>query len=232
VHVSYATRAACSSRTKAPDSQGAASATCGRAATTSFSQGPAAFQLAGVTHFVRNAQEPLRFDGPTPSRTAIDDLWLWRATNAFPRSWLVHRAPMMSDDEAFAELGRSPVASMTVAPVDRAVSVAPAPEGCSSTIVTRDERPELVTQQLVACSPGVVVLADAWFPGWSVDVDGTEADVLRTWGFLRGVVVPKGEHRVTWRYDPWTFRLGAGLSSVAWLSFAWVLLRRRRGASI
>ncbi len=197
-----------------------------------FSQGPAAFQLAGVTHFVRNAQEPLRFDGPTPSRTAIDDLWLWRATNAFPRSWLVHRAPMMSDDEAFAELGRSPVASMTVAPVDRAVSVAPAPEGCSSTIVTRDERPELVTQQLVACSPGVVVLADAWFPGWSVDVDGTEADVLRTWGFLRGVVVPKGEHRVTWRYDPWTFRLGAGLSSVAWLSFAWVLLRRRRGASI
>lgn len=191
-----------------------------------FSQGPAAFQLAGVTHFVRNAGEPLRFDGPTPSRTEIDDLWLWRAPNAFPRGWVVHRAPMMSDDEAFAELGRSSIAPTEFAPVDRAVSVSPPPEGCTSTVVTQEERPELVTQRIVACSPGVVVLADAWFPGWSVDVDGTDAEVVRTWGFLRGVVVPKGEHRVTWRYLPWTFRFGAWLSSAAWLAFVLALWRR------
>ena len=196
-----------------------------------FSQGPAAFQLAGVTHFVRNAGEPLRFDGPTPSRTTIDDLWLWRATTAFPRSWIVHRTSTLSDDDAFAELGKSSVASMEFSPVDRPVTVSPAPDGCVSTVTTREERPELLTQQLVACSPGLVVLADAWFPGWSVDVDGTDAEVVRTWGFLRGVAVPKGEHRVTWRYRPWTFRFGAWLSAAAWLAFVLALFRRRTPAS-
>jgi len=193
-----------------------------------FEQGPAAFQLAGVSHFVRNAGEPLRFDGPTPSRTAIDDLWLWRSPNALPRGWVAHRAPLMTDAEAFAELGRHPRAPADLVPVDRAVVVAPAPPGCASTVQTAEERPELVTQRVDACASAVVVLADAWFPGWAVEIDGVEAPPLRAWGFLRGVAVPAGKHLVTWRYRPWTFRLGAWLSVGAWLALAAVLVARAR----
>lgn len=72
-----------------------------------------------------------------------------------------------------------------------------------------------------------MVLGDAWFPGWTVDVDGREAEPVRVWGFLRGVAVPRGAHHVTWRYRPWTFRLGAWLSSTAWLAMSLALLRRR-----
>jgi hypothetical protein len=191
-----------------------------------FAQGPAAFQLAGVTHFVRNAGEPLRFNGPTPSRTAIDDLWLWRAPRAFPRSWVVHHAQTMSDDEAFAELSHSPTAPSHFAPVDRSVEVEDAPDGCTSTVTSFEERPERLTQDVSACSSGVVVLADAWCPGWSVEVDGVDSPVLRTWGFLRGVAVPQGRHHLVWKYAPWTFRVGAWASSIAWVAFALVLLRR------
>jgi hypothetical protein len=192
-----------------------------------FQQGRSAFQLAGVTHFVRNAGEPLRFDGPVPSRTAIDDLWLWRAPDAMPRGWVVHRAVVSSDDEAFAELGRQPAAPRDFAPVDRPVTTAPAPPGCESTVVTTERRAELITQQVSACAPGLVVLADAWFPGWTVDVDGVDAEPVRVWGFLRGVGVDAGTHHVTWRYAPWTFRLGAWLSAAAWLAMALGLLLRR-----
>ena len=47
---------------------------------------------------------------------------------------------------------------------------------CVSSVSTAELRPESITQQVTACAPGVAVLADAWFPGWSVLVDGVEAD--------------------------------------------------------
>ena len=195
-----------------------------------FAQGRPAFQLAGVTHLVRNAGTPLRFTGPEPFPTAIDDVWLWRARDAFPRSWVVHRVAVMDDDAAFATLGRASDAPADFAPVDQSVSVEAPPGGCTSTVSTRDEAPERVVQTVEACTKGVVVLADAWFPGWSVDVDGVDQPVLRTWGFLRGVAVPAGTHRLTWRYQPWTFRVGAWASSAAWLGFALASWRgRKRG---
>lgn len=195
-----------------------------------FSQGPAAFQLAGVTHYVRNAGEPLRFEGPVPSRTAIDDLWLWRAPDAFPRGWAVHRVAVMSDDDAFAELARHPRAPADFAPLDGPAEVGPPPAGCRSTVETTETGPEHVTQDVALCAPGVVVLADAWFPGWAVSVDGAPATPRRAWGFLRAVAVPAGAHRVVWRYRPASFALGAGVSLAAWLAFAlaWVWPVRRK----
>lgn len=183
-----------------------------------FEQGPAAFQLAGVTHFVRNAGEPLRFDGPTPSRTELDDLWLWRTNGAFPRGWLVHRTEVMTDSQAFEAIGRQRVAPRDFAPVDHAVVTSSPDPGCESTVSTSESRPESITQQITACARGVVVLADAWFPGWSVSVDGVDAEPVRVWGFLRGVEVPAGPHTVTWNYQPDTFRIGAGMSLFAWLA--------------
>lgn len=182
-----------------------------------FEQGPAAFQLAGVTHFVRNAGEPLRFDGPVPSRTELDDLWLWRTNDAFPRGWLVNRTDVMTDAQAFEALGRHRSAPRDFAPVDRAVVTSLPEVGCESTVSTTETRPESITQHVTACAAGVVVLADAWFPGWTVAVDGVDATPVRVWGFLRGVEVPAGPHSVAWSYRPNAFRIGAALSLLAWL---------------
>lgn len=195
-----------------------------------FEQGPAAFQLAGVTHFVRNAGEPLRFDGPIPSRTELDDLWLWRTNDAFPRGWLVHRTEVMSDAQAFEALGQSRVAPRDFAPVDHLVATSLPEPSCVSTVSTAELRPEAITQQVTACAPGVAVLADAWFPGWSVLVDGVEAEPVRVWGFLRGVAVPAGAHTVTWSYRPTSFRMGAILSALAWLAGLLAIAVRRSKA--
>lgn len=195
-----------------------------------FDQGPAAFQLAGVTHFVRNAGEPLRFDGPIPSRTELDDLWLWRTNDAFPRGWFVHRTEVMSDAQAFEALGQYRVAPRDFAPVDHTVATSLPEPSCVSSVSTAELRPESITQQVTACAPGVAVLADAWFPGWSVLVDGVEAEPVRVWGFLRGVAVPAGAHTVTWSYRPTSFRIGAILSALAWLAGLLVIaVGRSRG---
>jgi len=192
-----------------------------------FQQGQGAFQLAGVTHLVRPAGQPLSFQGPSPSRTAIDDLWLWRSADAFPRGWVVHQTTVVADDEAFGLVrrrerlsSRAPIASGPTLDDD-------VPVGCRSTVDTTELRAEHVRQQAFSCARGVVVLADAWFPGWQVSVDGVRADPLRTYGFLRGVEVSAGTHQIDWAYHPLTFRVGLWLSAGAWLAMVVVLLKTR-----
>lgn len=61
-------------------------------------------------------------------------------------------------------------------------------------------------------SPGVLVLADSFYPGWRVYVDGNESKILRANFFFRGVSLPAGEHLVEFRYRPASFTIGLAIS--------------------
>ena len=51
--------------------------------------------------------------------------------------------------------------------------------------------------------------ADTYFPGWVATVDGQPAPVYEAYGFLRGVVVEAGAHRIEMRYRPKSVYWGA-----------------------
>jgi hypothetical protein len=82
---------------------------------------------------------------------------------------------------------------------------------------------------------GLVVLDDAWAPGWSVSVDGRPARALQADVVLRGVVVPAGSHEIVWSYRVPGLRLGALLSLLGLLVAAgwggWLAMRARRSPS-
>jgi uncharacterized membrane protein YfhO len=61
---------------------------------------------------------------------------------------------------------------------------------------------------------GVVVLTDAFFPGWSATLDGREVPILRANTAFRGVIVPAGEHVVEMRYRSAPLGWGALLAVV------------------
>ena len=56
--------------------------------------------------------------------------------------------------------------------------------------------------------PSIVVLTDAYFPGWVATVDGVTTEILRANYLFRGVEVPPGSHRITFDYRPRSFYLG------------------------
>jgi len=82
---------------------------------------------------------------------------------------------------------------------------------------------ESVALRTNGARPGVVVLTDAWFPGWLATVDGKQAPLLRANLAFRGVVVPAGEHVVEMHYRPASRRRGLWLAAVAvvGLGVAW-----------
>lgn len=77
---------------------------------------------------------------------------------------------------------------------------------------------------------GMLVLADAWYPGWKAEVDGVPTPVVPAYYTFRGVAVPGGAHTVRFHYAPTSFYLGLGISVAALLlgGAAGVLLLVRR----
>jgi hypothetical protein len=68
-------------------------------------------------------------------------------------------------------------------------------------LVVRDGA-ERIEMQVVADRPSVVVVRDAFAPGWSATVNGERAPVLRADGRHRAVPVPAGTSRVLLSYRP------------------------------
>jgi uncharacterized membrane protein YfhO len=75
----------------------------------------------------------------------------------------------------------------------------------------------------------MVVLADAWFPGWNATVDGKPAQIYRAYNLLRGVVVERGDHEVIMLYRPTSVFIGMAMAAVGMLLCA-ALQFHRRGA--
>jgi hypothetical protein len=75
-------------------------------------------------------------------------------------------------------------------------------------------------------SPGIVVLADVYYPGWKLTIDGQPAPIYRINRVMRGAAVPAGRHHLVYSYeDAPSFRAGrvvsiAGLSAMALLALA------------
>jgi hypothetical protein len=88
-----------------------------------------------------------------------------------------------------------------------------------------EERPERLAADVTSGTAGILVLTDLWYPGWSVEVDGHPAPLLRADGCLRAVALPAGAHRAVFRYRPWSFYAGAAISIVALGMIAFLLFR-------
>jgi hypothetical protein len=92
-------------------------------------------------------------------------------------------------------------------------------------------RPHRVVVDARLSAPGLLVLVEAWARGWSVEVDGKPAPLLRANVLFQGVALPGGRHSVTFSYSPPLLAAGASASLVAVLLGALAAIRPRRGTS-
>ena len=77
--------------------------------------------------------------------------------------------------------------------------------------------PERVVVDATARARRELVLTDLHYPGWKVTLDGEPADLHRVDYLLRGTTLPPGRHRVEFRYEPLSWRVGWIVSLVALL---------------
>jgi uncharacterized membrane protein YfhO len=161
---------------------------------------------------------------------------LYENSNAFPRAFVVHAAKRVSGRQAmFAELANPGFDPWTYALVEE--ELVGLPQGVSGrgrlpTIV--NHAADTVTIDADLDRPGLLVLGDAYYPGWRASVDGVETKIYPANYVMRSVMLPTGKHRVVFRYAPASFRIGATISLIALVLVAaivgWGRPGRRFGA--
>jgi hypothetical protein len=185
--------------------------------------------------------------GTQPAPAAKDDRWklvaqaryvdIYENARALPRAWLAPEARLL-DEGAMLQVIRTgllpdgskwdPLRTALVESEPASSLNGSAQDGRAE--ITRYE-PNRVNLQTHSSGNSILVLSENDYPGWHVYIDGQSADVLRVNYAQRGVVVPAGDHQVSFAYRPWSVMNGflVSLLTAGGLIF---LARRRRSADI
>jgi len=85
----------------------------------------------------------------------------------------------------------------------------PSPPGRGSATIV-EYRPEFIQVKVEAERPAVLVLLDAYEPGWEAKIlEGERLEIFRTNGLARAVIVPGGRSQVIFTYETPGLRIGA-----------------------
>jgi hypothetical protein len=205
---------------------------------------PSVLNLLGVRVSLLSAER----GAPSPDAGPFNgnDLATVRRSFALPRAWIVHQIETLGElkDRGPAAIERRTRevlfpngrprfwSQMAVVESDRplefpepaADAPSPAQETCS--VVTYE--PDRVVIEATLRSPGLVVLADTYYPGWTLSVETTgtvrEVPIVRTNRVLRGAALAAGEHRLVYRYRPASVGWGAAISALSLVAVCIVLV--------
>lgn len=201
---------------------------------------PAAFHspvldLLGVKTAVGPGDAPLGITPRIAGNAALFD-----RPGAFPPVFLTSCWELRSDSAVLDRLRSmgSPELRATAVVDDSAAArrqLGDPPAGTCGNIgdaTVESYEPERVVANARADVASVLVLSDAWFPGWEVRVDGKRAPLLRVDHALRGVALPAGSHNVEFEFRPPLVREGAAASAatllfmMGWSAADWRTRRR------
>lgn len=146
---------------------------------------------------------------------------LFRDTEALPRARMVYagrRTEKYAPDQVRSD----------APPVMERSTLPEKDDGPVAKVTLVEETPTRLVYKVDKTRPGVLVIADAWYPGWRATVDGSPADVVRVDGVFRGVELGEGEHDVIVEYVPASLRWGMGISALAAIIVAMGLMRFAR----
>ena len=159
--------------------------------------------------------------------------WLMAVTHR-PRAYLAARVKAVQPDEARAFVLDPGAVTSEVTVVEGAPPGALDGVGAAGRAVVEVESSAQLRVETASPVWALLVLNDAWAPGWSARIDGQPVSILRANYLVRGVVVPPGDHRVTFEYRAPGLVAGWGLllaGAFALLGWAWWARRRREGTA-
>ena len=166
------------------------------------------FNISGVTYFIQSALDSERAILVSEGLRSVyqdADTVIYKNRSALPRAFVAHVTHSVdTQDVALDWFKKEKVDFHRAAIVEAGPRLRGRPEFSPARIV--EYAPESIEISTNAKEKGLLVLSDAYYPGWKAFVDGKEARIYPANVAFRGVAVPKGEHRVRFVYRPDSYR--------------------------
>jgi len=186
----------------------------------------------GVEQVVTRSPLPAPY---TELVTAPGGLSVWSDPAPLGRVWVARATEVVEDDaERLARLEAldfDPLVALVEEPPPAGATDRAAPAGTAELAI---DEPRHLVIEVELDAPSLVVVADAWYPGWRATVDGEARPIERVDHALRGVWLEAGSHRLELRYAPRSWSLGLLLAGLGGLGLVGLVLlpgRGRGGAS-
>jgi len=150
---------------------------------------------------------------------------IYRNTQVLPRTFVVHEAWSVSDQEqAFAAIHRADFDPATTVVIENGNPLAAdTPDTSGARIVSYSNNE--IRVEATTSIPGYLVMSEVYYPGWRVEVDGRPAELKRANYAFRAVFLSPGAHQVRFHFQPMTWKAGIVCSLVTWVMLAAVALR-------
>jgi len=86
----------------------------------------------------------------------------------------------------------------------------------SSAIVLTKYQPNYISYDALAFRDRLAIFSEIYYPkGWKAYIDGKEAEHICADYILRAMVIPAGEHKIEFRFDPASVRVGKIIAAIA-----------------
>jgi len=160
---------------------------------------------------------------------------LYRNTDPLPRAYVVDSARFVDDeDQALAATTAPDFDPRTTVVIERSPTADQSPNSATSPLTAArivEYAPRIVRIEAEAVRPSYLVLTDTHYPGWVASVDGNRVEILRANYLLRAVGLQPGKHVVEFRYEPWSFRIGACITVATLLASIVIFFRQKRAST-
>jgi hypothetical protein len=145
-----------------------------------------------------------------------DGYWALVNSNALPRLFVPKSVQAVAiEDDMLEKLASEQFNPAAVAYLQSSVEL---PADCIGGAQITAETPTHIVASVQMQTPGLVVLADRWDPGWRASWNGRPVEILRADYALRGVIVPSGSGTLEFTYRP------AGLINGLWMAACAVIV--------
>ena len=134
--------------------------------------------------------------------TGASGMKVYRHVGVFPRAWAIHELVQAPTPEAGRRMIQEQLPDFRH--LGYMLAAPPQLQSCFATdkvVLTGRSTDRVVIHASMSCR-GMVLLSDVFFPGWHAEVDGHSTPVYEVNEAMRGVIVPRGDHRITMRYRP------------------------------
>ncbi len=145
----------------------------------------------------------------------LDGLEVYANKAAFPRAYLASGVQVCRDRETMYALMADPEFDPIQTALLEAPLAASLPGAVQGTATVVNHGFTEVAVETETDGAALLILADAYYPGWTATVNGTPAAIVPVYSVFRGVAVPEGRAEVRFTYFPAAFRAGLACSVLA-----------------
>ena len=143
--------------------------------------------------------------------------------NAYGNAWFVNKFDMVENaDQEISSLRKNDLSKtaiinkntfkdyMATLPSDQIYAED------SSLVVLTEYKPNHITYQARAFRDRLAVFSEIYYPkGWQAYLDGKEVEHICADYILRAMVIPAGDHKIEFKFDPTSVRVGKIIAAVA-----------------